>query len=137
MMSPTAAASTARAACAFTLFALALSGCALENRVRIVPGATRDSLVFAIGGATGTADTRVIYGLTVERCAGDLVFWTVVGNGTRTLPDRIRYGQALPGFATTAGPLPLSAGCYRVIVSQAPALTFDVGPDGVIRARER
>ena len=115
---------------------LACSGCALENRVSIAPGATRDSLTFAIGGANGTADTRVIYGLTVERCGGDVVLWTVVANGTRTLPDRIRYGQLLPGFATTAGPLPLSPGCYRVIVSEAPPVTFDVSPDGVVRARE-
>jgi hypothetical protein len=126
-----------RAPGAVTLLALAVTSCALENRVSIAPGATRDSLVFVIGGATGTADTRVIYGLTVEQCSTALVFWTVVGNGTRTLPDRVQYGQAIPGFATTAGPLPLAAGCYRVIVSEAPPVTFDVAASGVVRPRER
>src|SRR5262249_148970 len=115
---------------------LIAGGCALENRVTIAPGANRDSLVFVLGGEGGTANTRVIYGLTVERCAGDVVFWTIAGTGTRTLPDRIRYGELPPGFVRAAGPLPLSAGCYRVIVSEAPPVTFDVSPDGIVRLRK-
>jgi len=126
-----------RTASALTLLLLALPGCTLPNRVSVAPGATRDSLVFVFSGETGSADMRVVYGLTVQRCAGDLVFWTIVGNGTKFLPDRVRYGQAVPGFATTVGPVPLTAGCYRVIVSAAPPLTFDVGPDGVVRLRQR
>jgi len=131
------AASYLCAASALTVLVLALPGCTLPNRVSVAPGATRDSLVFVIAGETGSADMRVVYGLTVQRCAGDLVFWTIVGNGTTFLPDRVRYGQAVPGFAATAGPVPLSAGCYRVIVSAAPPVTFDVGPDGVVRLRQR
>ena len=131
------AASCLCAASALTLLLLALPGCTLPNRVSVAPGATGDSLVFVIAGETGSADMRVVYGLTVQRCAGDLVFWTIVGNGTAFLPDRVRYGQAVPGFAPTIGPIPLSAGCYRVIVSEAPPLTFDVGPDGIVRLRQR
>jgi hypothetical protein len=135
-MTSSNAVSRLAAACVFTSMSLIVGGCALENRVTIAPGATRDSLVFVLGGVSGAADTRVIYGLTVQRCADEVVFWTVAGNGTRTLPERIRYGEPLPGFATIAGPLPLSAGCYRVIVSEAPPVTFDVGPDGIVRPRE-
>ncbi|MGH7616668.1 MAG: hypothetical protein ACREPM_05515 [Gemmatimonadaceae bacterium] len=101
----------------------------------IAPGTTRDSLVFVLGGATGPANMSVVYGLTVEHCGGGPVVWTLVGNGTRTLPDRIAYGQVIPGFASTAGPVPIGTGCYRIIISEAPPLSFDVRANGVVQAR--
>src|SRR5215471_15444393 len=96
---------------AVALLAIAPAGCALENRISMAPGATRDSLVFLIGAPAGSPNISVVYGLTVEQCTGGHVVWTIVGNGSRTLPDQVQYGAIVPGFGATVGPEPIGPGC--------------------------
>lgn len=112
-----------------------LAACAAENRIRIAPGSTRDSLVFVIEGADGTATHGLIYGLSVLRCGDDHALWMIAADGSRTLPDRLRYGQLLPGFSIRAGPEPLGQGCYKAVVSEAKPLQFDVNPFGAVLPR--
>lgn len=121
--------------CATVVLIATLTACAAENRIRVAPGSTRDSLVFLIDGADGTAAHGLVYGLTVLRCGDQLVLWTIAADGSRTIPDKVRYGQLVPGFSIRAGPEPLTQGCYQAIISSATPLSFDVDPFGAVLPR--
>ena len=116
---------------------IAAAACdAPANLVRLAPPARVDSVAFeisAIGGA-GAGPASLVYGVAVVRC-DETGFWTIVSDGTRSLPQRFTYGGALPGFETRAGPLPLLPGCYDILVSRARPLRFDIGADGSATAR--
>jgi len=47
------------------------------------------------------------------------------------------YGRLIPGFHTLAGPLPLTVGCYQVVLSRAAPVTFDVSSTGQVTVRTR
>lgn len=109
--------------------------CGIENRIRVAPGSTRDSLVFIIESADGTSARGLIYGLSVLGCGDDRTLWVIAADGSRTMPDRVRYGQLVPGFSIRAGPESLQAGCYKAVVSSANPFAFDVSPFGDIHPR--
>ncbi len=115
--------------------ATTLMACAIENRILVAPGSTRDSLVFIIEGADGTSAHGLIYGLSVLGCGDDRALWVIAADGSRTMPVRVRYGQILPGFSIRAGPESLQPGCYKAVVSSANPFEFDVSPFGNIRPR--
>jgi hypothetical protein len=122
-----------------SVLAVALTvGCVTpKNVVRIAPEATADSVVFLLRSSTDAGlPAESVYGLSVVRCDTKEVFWTISADGSRLAPDRVVYGQPIPGFPTRAGPAPLVAGCYEVILSGAVPRAFDIGPGRTIRARD-
>jgi hypothetical protein len=93
-------------------------------------------LVFLINGTSSpTAAATLVYGLTVVRCGAEVPVWTISADGSRPMPDRVVYGSLVPGFRIITPPQPLTPGCYRVILSRANPVTFDVGSDGLVVAR--
>ena len=48
---------------------------------------------------------------------------------------RIVYGTPPAGWRSAQGPHPLTPGCYRAAVADAPPLEFDVFSDGRVTAR--
>lgn len=108
---------------------LLLAGaCALRTSemVRVDPRSTSSAVVFLIRpGVT-------IYGLSVLRCGGG-VMWTVGTAGDSVdAPSRIVYGTPPPRFSTRAGPEPLSPGCYRVVVTGPEESWFRIRADGTL-----
>jgi hypothetical protein len=91
--------------------------------------------VFVIEGADGTSSHGLIYGLSVLGCRDDRALWIIAADGSRTMPDRVRYGQVVPGFSIRAGPEALQAGCYRAVISSATPFAFDVSPLGQVSPR--
>ena len=103
------------------------TACATTNMVRIEPNAPVDSLVFHVSAAGEPNNPGVLaYGLSVLACADDRAFWTISADGTRAMPQDVRYGSPIPGFPTNTGPLPLVPGCYDVIVSGGARTRFTV-----------
>lgn len=116
--------------------AVAVTGCRMENVVHLAPSVTADSVAFIVTGtASATAPSNLAYGLSVIRCSNAQVMWTISADGTRLMPDRVEYGAVIPGFHTLAGPLPLTVGCYQVVVSRAAPVTFDVSMTGQVTVR--
>jgi hypothetical protein len=106
------------------------------NLVRVAPTPRVDSLTFelsAIGGA-GSGPGTLVYGVSVVDCE-EHVFWTIASDGTRALPQRFAYGSVIPGFETRAGPMTLVPGCYKILVSRAKPLRFEIGGDGSVTPR--
>jgi hypothetical protein len=117
--------------CASVLIAwIAISCDAPTNLVRIAPTPRVDSVAFELSAVgTGTGPGSLVYGVSVVDC-DDKVFWTIASDGTRALPQRFTYGSVIPGFETRAGPLPLAPGCYKMLVSRAKPLRFEIAADG-------
>lgn len=114
---------------------LCASGCEYANAIRLVPAATRDSLVFVIRSIREAPTTNAVYGLSILRCTGEHPMWTIAADGSRTMPDTVVYGRPIPGFSVRSGPEPLVPGCYTAVISGARPLTFDVKSDGTVRVR--
>jgi hypothetical protein len=100
--------------------------------VRVEPAVAVDSLHFVIIERVEGVGAPV-QGLSVIACGTERSFWTVAADGTRLFPDRVRYGESIPGFPTRTGPYPLSPGCYEVVASGAKPVKFDVQNDGSVR----
>ena len=115
--------------------ALGLSACDYANAIRLVPTASRDSLVFVIGSIREAPSTNAVYGLSILRCTDEHPMWTIAADGSRTMPDTVVYGRSIPGFSVRSGPEPLAPGCYTAVVSGARPLTFDVTSDGMVKVR--
>lgn len=116
--------------------AVASTGCRVENVVQLAPSPTADSVAFVVRGIVSpTAPSTLAYGLSVIRCLDQQSMWTISADGTRGMPDTVRYGAIIPGFHTLAGPLPLTVGCYQVVVSRAAPVTFDVSSTGRLTVR--
>jgi len=114
---------------------IAISCDAPTNLVRVAPAPRADSLVFELSAVgTGTGPGSLVYGVSVVDCE-DKVFWTIASDGTHALPQRFTYGTIIPGFSTRAGPLPLPPGCYKMLVSRAKPLRFEIGSDGSVTPR--
>jgi hypothetical protein len=108
----------------------------VANVVRIEPGATADSLRFVVSGIQSATEPGTgIYGLSVVACGTERSLWTVAADGTRLMPMRVAYGQALQGFPTRTGPFPLTRGCYEVFITNARTLRFDIDAAGAIHAQ--
>ncbi len=122
----------------FTLALVVVLGCVtMDNAVRIGPDATTDSLVFLLTSAANTGQPpTLVYGLSVVRCNTEEAFWTVAADGSRQMPTRIVYGRPIAGFPARAGPVPLTPGCYEVILSGAAPRRFEVRPDRTISTRD-
>ncbi len=110
-------------------------GCVAQNVIAVAPGSTRDSLVFVVRGAKVGASPNLVFGLGVVRCADDRPMWIIAAEGSRLMPDSLRYGEPVPGFALRAGPEPLGPDCYRAVASGAVPLRFVVDPAGGIRTQ--
>ena len=108
------------------------SACVHQNVIAVAPGSTPDSLIFVIRGPVAGSAPSLLYELSVTRCRNDLPVWTISADGTRLMPDTLRYGQPVPGFMLRAGPEPLPPDCYRAIASGAAPLRFEIDPDGRI-----
>jgi hypothetical protein len=117
------------------LLAVVCAACAYENAIRVAPTSNRDSLVFVIGGARPGGAPTPVYGLSVVRCADGWPVWTIAADGSHLMPERIAYGQVVPGFVVHDGPQRLSAGCYKAIASEAAPVLFDVSPSGQVSVR--
>jgi hypothetical protein len=100
--------------------------------IALAPGSTPDSLVFVISGAAVGAPPKLLYGLSVTHCGDEVPMWTIAADGTRLMPDTVRYGELVPGFVPRAGPEPLGPACYRAIASGAPPLRFAIDTAGRI-----
>ncbi|HEX4684567.1 MAG TPA: hypothetical protein VH277_17740, partial [Gemmatimonadaceae bacterium] len=68
--------------------------------IRLEPGPAADSLIFVVAGRDGLPVGSGAYGFSVYACGTEQAFWTIAAGGGRSLPSRIAYGQAVPGFAT-------------------------------------
>jgi hypothetical protein len=108
------------------------NACAPQNVIAVAPGSTPDSLVFVIRGAAVGAPPNLLYGLSVTRCRDAIPLWTIAADGSRLMPDTLRYGRPVPGFVLRAGPEPLGPDCYRAVVSGAVPLRFAIDPEGRI-----
>jgi hypothetical protein len=97
------------------------------NLVHVAPTYAPDSVRFSVSGIDGTVPPQQpVYGLSVVRCDTQDAYWTIAAGGGRLLPDTVRYGRPIPGFQVTAGPRPLTPGCYEVLVTEAKAARFTV-----------
>ena len=117
-------------------FALAASadGCALSQRTGVVVEAapSPQRVVFRISA------TPFFYGLTVESCNEKRTMWVIGASGSTTpSPPQVVYGETPKGYLTKAGPVPLTPGCYRVIVSGPSEARFVVNTDGTVAALGR
>ena len=118
---------------AFAAVALATgNACEPQNVIAIAPGSTPDSLVFVLRGAAVGASPKLLYGLSVTHCGDEIPMWTIAADGTRLMPDTVRYGQLVPGFVLRAGPEPLPPACYRAVASGAAPIQFAIDPTGRI-----
>ena len=54
------------------------------------------------------------------------------GGGEASQPAAITYGKAPDGFATLAGPVALTAGCYHVFASGGGVGRFTVLANGTL-----
>jgi len=113
-------------------------GCATaRNTIRVAPAATADSLVLLVRSTIDSGlPPESVYGLSVLRCDTREVTWTIAADGSRRMPGTVIYGRPVPGFPTRVGPLPLTPGCYEVIVSGATSRRFDVEANRTIRGRD-
>lgn len=118
---------------AVALIALGIgTACVHQNVIALAPGSTPDSLVFVIRGPVAGSSPSLLFGLSVTRCQDDLPMWTIAADGTRLMPDTLRYGELVPGFMLRVGPEPLPPNCYRAIASGAAPLQFEIDPSGTI-----
>jgi hypothetical protein len=120
---------TARWLTAFAVVALLPVACAGDaHLVSVEPAPTPGAVAFAV------ADRSLVYGLTVMTCRGR-VMWTISNAQNVQSPARIIYGVTPNGFASSAGPKPLTPGCYKVVVSGPSTARFNIGADGHLEKR--
>jgi hypothetical protein len=122
---------------AATIALALIAGCLPRTNVlQVAPSSRGDSLVFLWTSTTeGRADGDRPYGLSVAPCGTERPVWLVTSDGTRSLPARVVYGETIPGFPTTVGPLPLAPGCYEASVSGSKPVRFDVDARGAVTPR--
>jgi hypothetical protein len=110
---------------AIAVVALLSAACATETpqHVSVAPAPAPTVASFVL------ADRSLVYGLTVATCNGRAM-WTISNQKLGQPPDTINYGVTPPGFATRAGPTPLTPGCYEVTVSGPARTRFEIGADG-------
>ena len=61
--------------------------------------------------------------------------WLTLAPGAPQPIARIDYGAPPAGWRSAQGPHPLTPGCYRAAIADAPPLEFDVHADGRVTAR--
>jgi len=117
---------------------LALTGCPQRTAIWIVPGSTRDSLVFALGDRRGH-EHSFQWGLRVDRCedpgrgyyAGKAL-WSAWVDHSKIWhwPTRVTYGVAGEGIEEPAPATLLSAGCYLASTNGTGDVAFTVDSTG-------
>jgi hypothetical protein len=108
-----------------------------KNVIRLGPSQSADSLVFLLRTIADTSQAaESVYGLSVIRCDSKETMWTISADGTRQIAATVVYGKPVPGFPTRFGPLPLTVGCYEIIVTGAATQKFDVSAERAVRLRD-
>jgi len=119
-------------------FTLLTGGCLRRRVIWVVPGSTRSHLVFGISDKVG-GDHAVSWSLLkVYRCgvtdSGGGIEWLVtdVAPLEDTGPTRVVYGDVPPGYQSSQGPAPLTAGCYWAEVGGGSSgkIQFKLNEDG-------
>jgi hypothetical protein len=114
---------------------VAIACASMKNTIRIAPNTAADSVVFLLRSAIDSGlPPDDVYGMSVVRCDTKDVMWTIAADGSREMPAQVVYGKPVTGFPTRAGPMPLTPGCYEVILSGATSRRFEVGSGGRTRA---
>jgi hypothetical protein len=120
------------------LSAISLSACApaIANSLQIQPGATANSLAFVVLSVSGDSTLGApVVGLSVVACGTEHVLWTIGTDGSRSMPRHVVYGATVPGYPTKTGPLPLTPGCYDVVMTGARRVRFDIDASGGVHVR--
>ena len=108
-----------------------------KNTIRLGPRPNADSLVFLLRTIADTSQpAESVYGLSVIRCDSKEAMWTIAADGTRQISGTVVYGKPVAGFPARVGPLPLTTGCYEVVLTGATTRRFEVGSERVVRLRD-
>ena len=121
-----------RRAARVTLVVAALACTPPVNGVRVLPGTTPAHPRFLVTDSSGATVAGLIYGLSVVRCGTDSSAWTITTTGALGTIGGVTYGEAPAGYASTAGPDSLRAGCYDVFVTDGRRARFRVDVAGQV-----
>jgi hypothetical protein len=128
------------AGCAIVASSLLLIACPQRSAVWVESGSTAQHFVIGVGSRAHGPPPANLYGLTVVRCGdenklpGSAVL-TIARVSEGSVPGRVIFGIAPPGFETRVQPQALLPGCYRVQDSGSGRMEIAVATDGAISMR--
>jgi hypothetical protein len=116
-----------------------VAACGPKWAITLEDGSTATAPAFSLSRSGSTEPARIA-AFRVDACAARGsppidTHWLTVAPAAQTPVTRIAYGAPPPGWRSAQGPHPLTPGCYRAAVSDAPPLEFDVLADGRVTAR--
>jgi hypothetical protein len=128
------------AGCAIVTSSLLLIACPQRSAVWVEPGSTARHFVIGVGALAHGPPPANLYGLTVVRCGDEnklpeSAVWAIARISEGSVPDRVVFGIAPPGFETRVQAQALLPGCYRVQDSGSGRMEIVVAADGAIRMR--
>jgi len=119
---------------------LLLAGCPQRTAIWVVPGSTRDSLVFALGARRGH-EKSFQWLIRVDRCEdpgrgyykGDAL-WTAWVDHSKfwKWPTRVTYGVAGKGIEVLDSVKPLTVGCYLATTNGTGDIAFVIDSAGAV-----
>jgi hypothetical protein len=115
------------------------SACSPAWSIELVDGSTATATGFSLS-RRGSAEPARIAAFRVDACTARGTppidtEWLTVAPGEPQPVSRIDYGAPPSGWRSAQGPHPLTPGCYRAAIADAPPLEFDVLADGRVTAR--
>jgi hypothetical protein len=120
-----------------------LTACPQETAVWIPPGSTAGNLTVHFGRDHGRNREVALGVVRVHKCADSIgaggraadagAMWVLYATDRRApMVSKVRYGEALPGFRSTVGPVSLIPGCYFVQISGTGVTRFRVASNGTV-----
>jgi hypothetical protein len=115
------------------------ASCRPRWAITLDDGSTATAPSFSLSRAATTEPARIA-AFRVDACTARGsppidTHWLTVAPAAPDSISRIVYGTPPTGWRSAQGPHPLTPGCYRAAVADAPPLEFDVLPDGRVTAR--
>ena len=120
------------------MLAFVCVACPQRTAIWVMPGSSAEHLVFGVSDEIGGAQSVDFTLLHVYRCDGQSMgpagtVWMVEPVRNRSpYPTRIAYGETPEGYRTSAGPVPLTAGCYYARIVGTGQTKFLVREDGSV-----
>jgi hypothetical protein len=116
-----------------------LAACSAPASISLDSTASDSTPVFLLA-RRGTSEPVAIAAFRVDACNARGTppidtHWLTVAPGEPRAVARIAYGLPPEGWRSAQGPHPLTLGCYRAAIADAPPLEFDVSAGGRATAR--
>jgi hypothetical protein len=127
------------------LASVLLSACPAPYDTWLVPGSTIERLSFRHATKRHGTEWNQLWQVALTSCGGltqdlrrisDTTYWLAKADMPVVAGGEIVYGQSVVGLRDSAGPTPLSTGCYKLSVLASPGaahVSFRVLANGVAR----